>query len=161
MLTPSIPTFVFVFINLLVLFFILKLILFKPVTKFMENRTNSIRQSLDHAQKATNEADALKAQYEDHLRQAGVDASKILSDARERAEREYATTLAAARTDAENMIVKAKEEIERERQQMKRDLKDQVASLALAAASKVLEANLDNESNKLIVEKFINEEGAA
>jgi F-type H+-transporting ATPase subunit b len=56
---------------------------------------------------------------------------------------------------------KGREEIEREREQMLKDIKGQVAGLALAAASKVIDANMDNERNRALVDKFIDEEGVA
>ncbi len=63
--------------------------------------------------------------------------------------------------DAQNIKTKAMEEIDRERDQMLKSIKNQVASLALAAASKVIDANMDTVSNKVIVDKFIDESGVA
>lgn len=155
------PTFIWVIVNLFVLYMILKRVLFKPVTKLMEERTNSIKRDLDNAEKSKADAAFLKQKYEDMLKSVRGKADKILTEARERAEREYTSTLAAAKKDSEVILEKARAQIEAERQQMLKDTRNQVAGLALAAAAKVLEANMDNEANRVLVDKFIDEAGAA
>ncbi|MCX8129559.1 MAG: F0F1 ATP synthase subunit B [Clostridia bacterium] len=153
--------FLIVALNLLILYFLLKRTLFKPVTQHMENRTKMIRDSIDNAEKAKADAAELKKKYEDQLRTAKDEADKILNEARSRANKEYEEILQAAKKDAEGTMLKAREEIERERIQMLKDVRSEVASLALAAASKVIEANMDTESNKVLVNKFIDEAGVA
>ena len=153
--------FIFAALNLLILYIVLRKILFKPVTKFMEDRTNSIKEAIDNAEKNKADALELKQKYEDQLKAAREEADSILSDARARASREYDAIIASAKKDAEAVLDRAREEIDRERNQMLRDIRGQVAGLALAAASKVIEANMDNERNRALVDKFIDEAGAA
>jgi F-type H+-transporting ATPase subunit b len=157
----TITTSIFTVINLLVLYFALRKILFKRVTEFMENRTNSIKDSIENADMSKAEASKLKQQYEDQLRTARDEADKILNDARARANKEYDEILSTAKKDAEGILARGIEEIAREREQMVKDIRGQVTGLALTVASKVLEANMDNEKNKALAEKFINEVGAA
>ncbi len=157
----TITTAIFTVINLLILYFFLRKILFKRVTEFMENRTRSIKDSIENADMSKAEASKLKQQYEDQIRNAKNEADKILNDARARANKEYDAILSAAKKDAEGILARAREEIEREREQMVKDVRGQVTGLALTVASKVLEANMDNEKNKALAEKFINEVGAA
>jgi F-type H+-transporting ATPase subunit b len=153
--------FLIVFLNLIILYFILRKILFKPVTAFMENRTNSIRNSIEDAEKKKSEAAELKRSYEEQLGNAKAEGEKIISDAIVKAGREHDKLVAEARQEAESILARAREEIENERAQMLRDVRGQVAGLALAAASKVMEANMDTESNRALVDKFIDEAGAA
>jgi F-type H+-transporting ATPase subunit b len=157
----TITTAIATVINLLILYFVLRKILFKRVTGFMENRTNSIQNAIENADKSKSEALQLRQQYEEQLRNARDEADKILSDARTRANKEYDTLINSAKADAEGILSRAREEIEREREQMVKDIRGQVTGLALTVASKVLEANMDNEKNKALAEKFINEVGAA
>jgi len=84
-----------------------------------------------------------------------------LSNARSRAQEEYDAIISAAREEAEAIMMKAREELELERQQMISSVKNEVATLALAAASKVIQANMDTETNRALVNKFIDEAGAA
>lgn len=161
MLEFHIPTFVWAVINLLVLFLILKKILFKPVTELMEKREASIREGLEKAEAARAEAAELNARYLEQMKASSAVADKIISDAREKANKVYDEMMAGARRDVESMMAKARLDMERDRIQMVKDVRGQLASLALIAASKVMEANMDNDMNRKLVENFIDEEGAA
>jgi F-type H+-transporting ATPase subunit b len=153
--------FLIVALNLLILYFVLRKLLFVPVTQFLENRTKSIKDSIDNAEKAKLDAYELKQKYEDQIRAAKGEAEQILNEARIRADKEYETIIYAAESRAANIMQKANEDIERNRINVMKDIKNQVAGLALAAASKVIEANMDTPSNKALVDKFIDEAGAA
>jgi len=154
-------TFIFTAINMFVLWFILKKIFFKPVTEFMQKRTESIQKDIDDAKKDKNEAEKLRLKYEEILKGAREEAAKIISDAENTANLEYQRIINEAKEQAQAIIDKAHVAIEEERAEMVKDIKNQVASLALAAASKVIEANMDTENNRALVDKFIKEEGAA
>lgn len=155
------PTFIWVAVNLLVLYFFLRKFLFKPVTRFMENRTNSIKEAIEKADSDRSEAETLRIKYSEQQRAARDDADKIINDARVRADREYEAIINSAWHNAEDIKARAREEMELEREQLTRDIKNQVAGLALAAATRVLEANMDNEINRKLVDDFLDEAGAA
>lgn len=155
------PTFVWVAINLLILYFALRKFLFKPVTRFMDNRVQSIKDALDQAERSNEEALELKKKYGELLHSAREEAADILDAANVRGEREYQAIVSNARLEAERTLSNAREEIERERGQMLKEIKGHVAGLALAAASKVIEANMDTQGNRALVDKFLDEEGAA
>ncbi|MCX7842461.1 MAG: F0F1 ATP synthase subunit B [Clostridia bacterium] len=152
---------IWVALNLLILYFTLKKFLFKPVTEFMDNRARGIKESIENAEKNRAEAQKLKESFEEQIKNAKLEADKIIEAARAKAEKEYDSIVSSAKQQAEALLVKAREEIDRERQLAMREMKAQVAGLALAAASKVLEANMENIDNRLLVEKFIDEAGAA
>jgi len=84
-----IPTFIYTALNLVILYFILKRLLFKPVWEFMENRKNSIAESMEKAEKGKAEALELKNKYESELNEAYAKAQKILKEAEEKAKQEY------------------------------------------------------------------------
>ncbi len=152
---------VFAILNLLLLYFVLRKVLFKPVTEFMENRTQSIKNSIDDAEKQKSEAMELKRSYEEQITHAKEAAENIVREARAKAEAEHDRIVAEAHMEAEALISRANEDIESERRQMLSELRAQVAGLALAAASRVIEVNLDTEKNRTLVDKFIDEAGAA
>lgn len=161
MLLSITPTFIWTIINLIVLYLFLRKLLFKPVTSFMEKRTSSIKESLNNADLKLKEADSLKLKYEDKLKSAFAEAEKIINEAREKATKQYEEILSNAKKDADSKLQKAREEIELEKAKMMKEVKKQITSLAIAAASKVIEANMDNEKNIALVNKFIDEVGAA
>jgi len=160
MLTPEKYTFIFVAINLLVLYFFMKKFLFKPVTNFMENRKNSIEKSLNDAEDAKIEAAEIRKSYEEQIKNIKEDCDKLLDEARVRAGREYYEIIASAKKDSLLIEQKGREEIELERAEMLSQLRQQIAVLAIAAATKVIQANMDTDTNKVMVDKFIDEAGA-
>ncbi|MEI6602737.1 MAG: F0F1 ATP synthase subunit B [Clostridia bacterium] len=152
---------IYILINLLVLFFVLKKLLWKPVTAFLEKRTNTIAETIDGANQKMLEADTLKTQYQGALNTARIEAAKIVEDSRKRAQQEYNLLLEAATKDAEAFKSRTRKEMAHERQEMLAKLKSEIAGLALSAASKVIEANMDSETNRAFVNDFIEKEGVA
>jgi F-type H+-transporting ATPase subunit b len=148
-------------LNLVILYLILRKLLFKRVGEFMEKRAQSIRDSIKEAETQKAEAQEMKRAYEEQLGSAKSEAEKIMREAMTAAERERTKLILEAKKEAESILDKARERIEEERARMLKDMQTQIASLALAAASKVLEANMDTESNRVLVEKFIEETGVA
>ncbi|NLD46155.1 MAG: F0F1 ATP synthase subunit B [Clostridiaceae bacterium] len=157
----DIPTFVFTIINLVVLYIILKRILFKPVTEFMEKRADSIRESLDKVEREKSQALEIKAKYEDELKKAEEQAERIIKEANKKAQVEYENIIKSAKAEAENIRLKLSEEMEIERNKMIKEIKNQVVSLALEAATKVIEVNMNTEANNRLVNEFIDEKGIA
>jgi F-type H+-transporting ATPase subunit b len=155
------PTFVWVAVNLLILYLFLRRILFKPVTAMLENRKKTISDAFANADKAKAEAAELKSKYEEQIKHAKEEGEKIVEAAKAKASKEYDEVVAASKRDSEAMLVKAQAEIEREKANMLKDVRSQIAGLALLAASKVIEENMDTERNKALVNKFIDEAGAA
>lgn len=153
--------FIMAFINLLVLFFFLRKFLFKPIMKFMDDRTKSIEDSIADAEKQKADALEMKTSYEAQLKNAKSESKEIINSAVTKAAALQETMAAEAQQQAEEILAKAREEIQLEREQMLKGVRSEVASLALAAASKVLEANMNTESNRVLIDKFIDEAGAA
>ncbi len=151
----NIPDFVWAIINLIVLYLVLKKLLFKPVTEFMEDRSNSIKQQLEDSKRVNEEASQLKVNYEKKLEAAKKDADKIIRDATVKAQDEHDNIIRQAKAEVEIMKEKAKEEIELERKEMMKSMRNEVVSLALEAASKVVEANMDTEMNRKLVNDVV------
>ncbi len=153
--------FIQVALNLIILYIVLSKVLFKPVTQFMENRTRSIKDAIDSADRQKVEAAELKKKYEEQLKAAREESDRLIEEARIKAEKQHNFIVGEAKQEAEALLEKAREEIVRERQQMLKDLRGQVAGIALAAASKVIEANMNTDANKAMVDRFIDEAGVA
>lgn len=150
-----------IILNILILFAILKKLLFKPVTEFMEKRANSIKEMFETAQSSKEQAENLKAELKQQLDKAVEEAEKIINEAKARAEKQYEEILNKAKADAKAIVEKAQKEIEVDRKSMMDEMKAQIAGIALAAATKVIQKNMDTETNKKLVDQFINEVGAA
>lgn len=161
MLMPDKYTFIFVLLNLIILYIFMKKFLFKPVTAFMENRKNTIDQSLKDAEQAKIEAAETRKNYEEQIKNIRIESDKLLNEARARAAREYDVLIEAAKKDAASIVEKGRQDVEHERAEMLRQVRQQIAVLAISAATKVVQSNMDTEANKTLVDKFIDEAGAA
>lgn len=146
-------------INIIVLFLLLKKFLFKPVTEIMEKRQQMIEASMKEAEDSKNQAGELKLQYENALKEAKEEAQSIVKDAKLRAEAEYEKRMSAAADDARKAAENAEKAINLEREKAVRSAKNEIAALALAAASKVVAKETDNESNRKLLDDFLSEAG--
>jgi len=158
---PDKYTFILVAVNLIILYLFMKKFLFKPVTNFMENRKNSIEQGLKDAADAKIEVAEAHKKYEEQIKNIKEESDKLLNEARTRAAREYDEIVATAKKDALAIVQKGHEDVERERAEMLSQIRQQIAVLAIAAATKLVQANMDTDANKVMVDKFIDEAGAA
>lgn len=147
-------------INLLVFYLLLRRFLFKPVLNMLDRREQIIKDDFDKAKKAADEAEALKSKYESELNSAHAEAAKIASTAKQRAEKDSAEIIADAREEAAHIIADAQQTIERDRAAAVESARAEIAGLAVMAASRVLEKNIDDESNRRFAEKVLAEVGA-
>lgn len=154
-------TIIWTLINFAILFLLLKKFLFKPVTELMEKRTNAIEEDISNARTKLQEAEKTKSEYETILNTAYSKREDILQAAKESATKESEEIIHQARKEAEGILNKAQEAIELEKQKALKEIRNEITSLAFAAASKILQKNVDTEANKKIVQNFLDEEGVA
>jgi F-type H+-transporting ATPase subunit b len=157
MLSPSIATFLVTLINIGLLFVILRAALFKPVTKFMAERSGKIEESLARAERETAEARRLLEQYQDQLKKAGEEAEAIIKGARENANREAERIIAGGKAQAEGMIAAARDRIAAEGRAAQTMFKAEAAALVVAASSRLLMRDLDQEDNRRLAAALLRE----
>lgn len=144
--------------NVVVLFILLRIFLFKPINKLMNERTQSIQKDIDDAEKAKAEAEELRRQYSDSISEAKEEANRIIMKAHDDAESERAIIIQKSHEEADQIVSAASETIENERRQALRQARSEIADLAIEAASKIVGANLDDEKNRRLVDEFLSEE---
>lgn len=161
MIEFDLTTFLFAILNLLILYFILKKILFKPVTALIEKRTNKIQEAIDSAAETKATIEAMKEEYDIKLKKAGEEGKKIINEYMEKANKEYEEIIERAKNDAVKIIKEAREEIATEKKQTLIELKGEISNLVLLAGEKVIGKNLDNKDNRKIIDDFIKDESVA
>jgi F-type H+-transporting ATPase subunit b len=139
----------------------MKKFLFGKLGVFMQKRAAQIEGAIEKGDSLRREGEALLTKYEDMLESAKDEGKRIIDGARARAASEYDKLIAEAKKDASIIITKAREDADRREGELLREIKEKAASLAIAAASKVLEANMDSERNRELVERFLHREGVA
>ncbi len=159
MLEFHLSTIIFTIINLLVLYAVLRKVLFGKVNAVLEQRAQLVQQEIDAAQADNRQAQELKEQYEGKLQDAHQEAAKIVSDAQIRAQRVYEGKVAEAQSEAQRLRGEAQVQIATEREAMLRSARQEVASLALLAASKVAGRSMEADDDKAFVDEFLAEVG--
>ena len=144
--------------NILILFILLRIFLFKPINKMRDERTRTIQDNLDSAEKAKTEAEELRQQYEDSISEAKEKANQIIMKAHEDAESERSAIIRKSQEEAEKIISDADKAIENERKLVLRQAQSEIADLAIEAASKIIGENVDDEKNRRLVDKFLSDE---
>lgn len=159
MLDFQLSTIVFTIINLLVLYLFLKKFLFGRVNAVLEQREKLIQEQVEAAEAGKTQAQALQDQYELKLSGAREEAEKIVSDAKMRAQKAYDDQMAQAQAEAKRVQAEAEARIATQRQEMLRGVRQEVAQLAVLAASQVARKDLDRETDRAMVEEFLSEAG--
>jgi F-type H+-transporting ATPase subunit b len=144
----------------LVLFFLMRQFAFPAVAKAMEGRTNRIRKDLDDAERLKNEAQTILDQYSAQLNDAKSEANRIIEEARQTADQLRRDLMARAESEVAELRQRAAADINAAKDRTLGDLRQQVAEIAIAAAERVVERNLDRDTNSALVESFISQVGA-
>ena len=147
-------------INILVLFFFLKKFLFGRVGAMLEKRAQMVQADMDQAKQKAAEAEKLRSDYEETLNGAKQEAKQIIATAEQNAHAQGSEITAKAQQQADTLLKEAQKEIERERRQTLDGVQGEIADLALAAASKLMEQKVDDQTNRDLVNAFLSEEGA-
>lgn len=154
-------TMAFQIFNTFILFLVLRKLLFKPVSEFMQSRKNDIAASIDEAKEKNKEADKKKKEYEAKLQFAEQEGRDIIKEASKKAEERASQILKDVEAEAAKMIERAEEETKRQNQKAMNELKDEMASLAIMAAGKIIDKSLDEEKHYGLIKEFMDEVGDA
>lgn len=146
-------------INFVILFFVLKHLLFAKVTDAMDKRQENIVNNIEKAKKDVGEARNLKAQSEELLKEARQEGKKLAEENKKRAEKLYADIVEEAHKEAAMVMERGRIEIEREKEKAKDELKTQVVELSLLFSSKALEETIDEAKHKQLINDFISKVG--
>lgn len=148
-------TFIFHIINIVVLFFFLKWLLFKPIKSFLDKRTQSFEAKIEELKRRESEIEENKRLSREELENVRHQVRVIMEQAERTARERIQEAQQQAQRQAEAMLRQARRQIEQEREQAIEMLKAQAADLAIELASKVLQSNITPEQNKAIIEKFL------
>lgn len=145
--------------NLVIIFLILRKILFKSVKKTLDTRRAQIDKLYDDAGAAKAEAEGDRALYEEKLAGAKEEAEGILYAARERADRMSEEIVSDANEKAAQRVKKAEEEIAQEKKKAMSELKNDVSALSVDIAEKIIEREIDEKDHGELIDKFIADMG--
>jgi F-type H+-transporting ATPase subunit b len=147
-------------LGFLVLLWALRKWAWGPVLAGLEARRQKIAGEFAEAERRQHEADQLKLKYEQDLRGIDAQARQRLQEAIVQGQTVAAEIKAQAQEDAQARLHRAEDEVAREREKAKELLKEQVISLSMRTAEKILRAKLDDPAQRKLAGEFIDEVGA-
>jgi F-type H+-transporting ATPase subunit b len=130
------------------------------IKKTMDERTEKIRGEIEGAEAAKVEADKVLAEYHSQLADARNEAARILEEARQDADAVKAERIAAIEPELAEMRTRAAAEIESSKAQALSELRGEITAIALGAAERVVERNLDDATNRALIDSYIDSVGA-
>ena len=148
-------TFVLTIINFILLVFVLKALLFKPMISFLEQRAKKIEDSLKLADENTKRAEDMKVEHDEIIKEARNKASEIVDSAMSNASNESREIMSEARAKAQATVDSAREEILLEAEHIKQELRQEVASMSVALAGKVLEREISEKDHRELIDKSL------
>ena len=138
-------------LNFLILVILLRAVAYKPVLKILKEREDRIAASIDKADADAAEAAKTLEAYKAELAGARTKAQEIMDLAEKRASEEHEASIQATKREIEQMKKAAEQQMERERAHAVEQLKGEVVTLALAAAGKIVQKNLEKSDNDAIM----------
>lgn len=148
-------TLIFTWVNLFILFLIVKKLFFKPMQKMLSEREKEIKASYDNAEKAEKEAEELRISYEEKISVSKDEAKRIVSEAVENASLRSESILKEAQTEASSMIERAQKSIEAQKDAAFEELKGDVSSMAIDIAKKIIEKDIDEKDHEELINKAL------
>ena len=154
-------TIIFAIINFAILVVGLKVFLYKPVCNMLDSRREEVINNLDSAEEAKLEAQKLKDEYAAQIQNARAEAQDIINQAAKIGEQTKADIVTEAREEASRLTAKAQAEIAREKTEALNEIRNEIADLAVLAASKVVGKTIDVADHQNMVDNFVKEVGEA
>ncbi len=155
LLSPHGGLMVWTLLIFVALFFILSRYAFGPITKAVEAREQALQEAIDQAKKDREEAARILAEHRTQLEGARAEAQRIIAEGRAVGEKLRVQMLEETRTQQQDLLDRARREIASERDIAIAELRKEAVDLAIAAASKVIERNLDDSANRKLVEGYL------
>jgi len=155
LLEPHTGTIIWTIITFVLVMVILKATVWKPVLAALDERERRIADALEGARKAREDAEATLAEHRKRLEQAEDEARQVLREAREAADKVRQELIVQARAEAQTALEQARRSIDSERRTAIAELRREAADLVVQAAGVILDANLDDERNRRLVDAMI------
>lgn len=155
MVDLSLGTILAQMLNFFILVWLLARFVYKPLLAMMTERKERIAKDLEAAEQARAEAETFKADYAAQISNARVEAQQIVEKAIQEAENTTREQLATAREQIEQEKNRARQDIAIERDRAMNSLRNEVVSLSVAMAGKVVAKDMNSETNTKLIEDAI------
>ena len=155
LVTPEFGTIFWTLVTFLILLFLLGRYAWKPLLALLEERERTVKDGLDAAQKARAEADDLLRKNQEFQASARRETAALLEQGRRESEVLRAEILAQARSEAQALVEQGQKQIQYEQRQAMESLRRQVADLAIGAAERLVQRELDDAKHRELVAEYV------
>ena len=143
--------------NLLLLTWIIKKFLFKPVKKIMDARRAAIDEDYAQAKTAREEAEETRRSYDAAMAAAKMTGDQIIADANRAAEFRSNEIVAEAREKASEIRRQAEEDAVLERKKAEDEMKHEIANVSAQLTGKLLQREINEEDHRNLIDSFLND----
>lgn len=138
-----------------VLFLVLSKFAFGPITRAVEAREQALQAAIDAAKRDREEAANLLAEHRKQIEGARAEAQRLIGEGRAVGEKLRAEMIEETRAQQQEMLERARREIGQEKEIAIGQLRAEAIELAIKGAERVIEKNLDDATNRKLVESFL------
>ena len=153
----NVSTLVAQVVNFCVLLLLLYLVAYKPLMRMFDERSNRVKESIEQAEQIKEQMAKADEEVAKRIEEAGEEGQKIVKQAMEAGEEAKAKAQQEAKEEARALITEAQTEIKYERDEAVKELRKQVADLAIMAAGKVIGRSLDKEAHRQLIDDVLEE----
>ena len=151
------PSLAIYLVNFLLVLLLLYLFAYKPILRLMDQRADRIRESLEAADTARQEAASSQDAIQEQITEARREGQRIMDQAREASERFRTEEMDKARQEAEAFVERAKDDIARERDTALQEVRASFGDLAITAAERVIRSSLDRQAHEELINQVLEE----
>jgi F-type H+-transporting ATPase subunit b len=153
----NLPLLVVFVVNFIVLLVMLRLFLYKPVMKVLDERAKRAREAIELAEATKKEYDQAKDEVQKQIEKGRQEAQAVIGQAMQVADRLKEESRQEATKQAQVIVDRARSELEAERDKMVGDLRREFVAISIAAAEKVIKETLDREKHRKLIEETLQE----
>lgn len=148
-------------VNFVILVFLLRVFLYRPVLNMLGQRRERIQESLAEADRVRQEAAVQRSEFERELEEARRTSQEAAVRAAQETEKMRDAILAEARNEADRILEQAHQQIEMDRRQAVTELRREVVDLAVDLARRVIgeTVTVDERAQRKFIQQFLEESG--
>ena len=155
----SLTDVVLVCISTLIIVLVAKKFFWDKLLAFIDARQNMIQENIDSSYQIKKEAENVKEQYEEKMKNAGQEAHSLMESARASANQEKMQIIEEAQNEASRIKKQAKEDIERDKRNAEKEMRQVISDVAIEAAKKLVQKEMEEDIQKQFVDDFIEQAG--
>ena len=155
----NLPLLVVFVVNFIVLFVLLRLFLYKPVLKMLDERAKRTAEAMEQAEATKKEFEQARVEVQKQIEKGRQEGQAIIAQAMQVGERLKEESRQEATKQAQTIVDRTRSELEAERGKIVEGLRREFADIAISAAEKVIKETLDKEKHRKLIEETLRESG--